>query len=328
MATSKKKIEWLAVLQGFSMLLVVIGHVSLTNVPKDPSTPIATGIERTIYSFHMPLFIFISGWLFFYTCIRKEKSYRDVVKAKVKRLGIPFLAFTLVATVLKAAFPSLMHRPVTAQELIDTFLLFRSNPLGEMWFIVVLFELMLLYPVYKIIVKNKTVAVIGLGGAILISKLFPEISYYSLGRVAYMLPFFVAGILCCRFEWHKYMSRWWFLLTVSLLFILCNILGLLPEQMKAETAFVGTVFAMSLCLIVGKHLPELFCSFRDYTFQIFLMGIFFQMAIRWGYVKWCSESWFVPMWLLSVLTGVYVPTMIARVIEKKAPKYVKMCFGL
>ena len=164
MATSKKKIEWLAVLQGFSMLLVVIGHVSLTNVPKDPSTPIATGIERTIYSFHMPLFIFISGWLFFYTCIRKEKSYRDVVKAKVKRLGIPFLAFTLVATVLKAAFPSLMHRPVTAQELIDTFLLFRSNPLGEMWFIVVLFELMLLYPVYKIIVNNKTVGVIGVGG--------------------------------------------------------------------------------------------------------------------------------------------------------------------
>lgn len=126
----EKKIDWLAVLQGFSMLLVVIGHVSLTNVPGDPSTPIATGIERSIYSFHMPLFIFISGWLFYYTCIRKEKSYRNVVMAKVKRLGVPFLAFTLVATVLKAAFPSLMHRPVTAQELVDTFLLFRSNPLG------------------------------------------------------------------------------------------------------------------------------------------------------------------------------------------------------
>lgn len=32
----KKKIEWLAMLQGFSMLLVVIGHVSLTNVYDDP----------------------------------------------------------------------------------------------------------------------------------------------------------------------------------------------------------------------------------------------------------------------------------------------------
>ena len=161
---TKKKIEWLSVLQGLSMLLVVIGHVSLTNVPRDPSTPIATGIERTIYTFHMPLFVFISGWLFFYTCIRIGKSYDEVLKAKLKRLGIPFLAFTLVATVLKAAFPLLMHRPVTAQELVDTFILFRSNPLGEMWFVVVLFELMLLYPVYKIIVKNKVAAAIGLGG--------------------------------------------------------------------------------------------------------------------------------------------------------------------
>ena len=156
--TEKKKIEWLAVLQGFSMLLVVIGHVSLTNVPGDPSTPIATAIERTIYTFHMPLFIFISGWLFFYTCIRIGKSYDEVLKAKLKRLGIPFLAFTLVATVLKSAFPSLMHRPVTAQELVDTFLLFRSNPLGEMWFIVVLFDLMLLYPIYQVAIKSKWVS--------------------------------------------------------------------------------------------------------------------------------------------------------------------------
>ena len=162
--TEKKKIEWLAVLQGFSMLLVVIGHVSLTNVPGDPSTPIATGIERTIYSFHMPLFIFISGWLFYYTCLRKEKSYSEVLKSKLRRLGIPFLAFTLLSTILKTAFPSLMHRSVTTQELIDTFVLFRSNPLGEMWFVIVLFELMLLYPIYKAITKSCVLSVIGLGG--------------------------------------------------------------------------------------------------------------------------------------------------------------------
>ena len=164
MTEKKKKIKWLAVLQGLSMLLVVIGHVSLTNIPGDPTTPIATGIEKVIYSFHMPLFIFISGWLFYYTFIHKDKGYGDVVKSKLRRLGIPFLTFTFVATVLKFAFPSLMHRQVTAQELIDTFILFRSNPLGEMWFIVVLFELMLLYPVYKHVSRNVLSAFIGLGG--------------------------------------------------------------------------------------------------------------------------------------------------------------------
>ena len=161
-----KKIEWLSVLQGFSMLLVVIGHVSLTNVPGDVTTPIATGIERTIYTFHMPLFIFISGWLFYYTCIGRNKSYKDMLVSKAKRLAIPFFAFTIIAMVLKLAFPQLMHRVVDAEEIINTFVFFRSNPLGEMWFVIVLFELMLMYPIYKLITNNSLSAILGLGGGI------------------------------------------------------------------------------------------------------------------------------------------------------------------
>ena len=143
-----------------------------------------------------------------------------------------------------------------------------------------------------------------------------------------MLPFFVAGILCCRFECQKFMRKLWFLLLLVVLFIPCNIIAVLPESKKTETAFVGILLTMSLCLIVGEYIPKLFSSFRDYTFQIFLMGIFFQMAIRWIFVKWGNDLMFVPMWLLSVLIGVYVPTLIAKYVEKNAPKSVKLCFGL
>jgi len=58
------------------------------------------------------------------------------------------------------------------------------------------------------------------------------------------------------------------------------------------------------------------------------MGIFFHMAIRWIFVKWGNDMLFVPMWLMSVVIGVYAPTVIARMIEKKAPKGVRMCLGL
>lgn len=310
------------------MLLVVIGHVDLTNKGYDPNYPIASVIHAVVYSFHMPLFIFISGWLFYYTCIGRDKSYKDMIVSKLKRLVIPFFVFTFVAMVLKMAFPQLMHRIVDMEEIINTFVFFRSNPLGEMWFIIVLFELMLIYPLYRYITRNKLLAAIGLGGAIIISILFPKITYFNLERVAYMLPFFVAGILCSRFEWHKYIGKNWFFIIFAVLFVACNIIGVLPKCMKAETAFVGTLFTMSLCLIVSKYMPKLFSSFRDYTFQIFLMGIFFQMAIRWGYVRLANEWLFVPLWLLSVIIGIYAPTLIARLIDKKAPRYVKMCFGL
>ena len=324
----KKRIEWLAVLQGFSMLLVVIGHVTLTNKINDPTTPIATEIQRVIYTFHMPLFVFISGWLFYYTCIRKKKSYRDMLMSKAKRLLAPFFLFTIVTMVLKIAFPQFMHRAVDTKEIIDTFIWLRSNPLKEMWFIIVLFELMLLYPIYKLITKNATSAVVGLLCFVFLNIIAPPISYFYLGKVAYMSPFFMGGILCCRFGWQKYIGKYWFFIIIAMMFVVCNMLRLLPKAMNAETAMVGTLFSMSVCLILGRYLPQLFSSFRDYTFQIFLIGIFFQMAIRWIYARIDNELLFVPMWLLSVVIGVYVPVFIAKMIQKYAPSGVKICIGL
>ena len=80
------RINWLSVLQGWSMLLVVIGHVTLTNVFQDPETPVSAEIERIIYSFHMPLFMFISGFLFYLTKIGRNKRYVETIGDKAKRL--------------------------------------------------------------------------------------------------------------------------------------------------------------------------------------------------------------------------------------------------
>lgn len=68
------KIYWISILQGWSMLLVVIGHVTLTNIFENPATPVSTEVERIIYGFHMPLFMFISGGLFYYTKSGKVKN--------------------------------------------------------------------------------------------------------------------------------------------------------------------------------------------------------------------------------------------------------------
>lgn len=68
------------------IILVVIGHYIPENSPNWYVT-----IHDVIYSFHMPLFIFISGWLFYFTCLRKDKPYKEIVKLKLERLGIPFL---------------------------------------------------------------------------------------------------------------------------------------------------------------------------------------------------------------------------------------------
>ena len=59
------RINWLLILQGWAMLWVVIGHSTVGTPGEGP------GWENTLYhfaySFHMPLFMLVSGWLFYMT---------------------------------------------------------------------------------------------------------------------------------------------------------------------------------------------------------------------------------------------------------------------
>ncbi len=334
-AYSKPRIEWLGVLQGFSMLLVVLGHVTLTNTFQDPSTPLIATMERAIYSFHMPLFIFISGWLFCHTCIDRDLPYRGMIKKKLHRLGLPFLFFTCVTMVIKLALPHLMKRTVDLNEIIDTFLLFRSNPLEEMWFVITLLVLMSAYPIYKWLLRNGYL-LWGLLAVIIIFFISPrDFNYYQLGKVAIMLPYFVAGILCCHYGIiEKYASNWWVLFMSAIIFVCSNVLQLADRWINSDVVLIinactGIIFSICICAAITSFRPQTFSSFSRYTFQIFLLGIFFQMAIRVIYGKIGEMSpWVYPaLFATSVIAGVYIPVVISKFIKRYCPK-IKALFGL
>ena len=50
----KKRLEWIDLAKGIGIILMVIGHM--------PSIPSA--VHNWIFSFHMPLFFFLSGYMF------------------------------------------------------------------------------------------------------------------------------------------------------------------------------------------------------------------------------------------------------------------------
>jgi acyltransferase len=77
----KRRIKWLDSAKGLGILAVVLGHVSFKN----------RVIKKYIFSFHMPLFFMISGYLF-----NKESygSYTAFLKKKIKTLIIPYFIFS------------------------------------------------------------------------------------------------------------------------------------------------------------------------------------------------------------------------------------------
>lgn len=125
-----KHIEWIDVVKGIGILLVVGSHVYL------PST-----FAHYVFWFHMPLFFFISGFLY-----KKPHSYFPFLVRKIQHLIIPYVAFLLLLAVPKyTTWIILRPDQVNFRSLFDlTFTLiyggyFLQGWFGVFWFITCLF---------------------------------------------------------------------------------------------------------------------------------------------------------------------------------------------
>lgn len=79
----KKDNRLIAILSVFGILLVVLGH---SGFEEEIIKQTYAGLHRWIYSFHMPLFFLISGYLFAYTT--SDFSKLDVGRLLKKKLDV------------------------------------------------------------------------------------------------------------------------------------------------------------------------------------------------------------------------------------------------
>lgn len=77
----------LDITKGIGILLVILGHFdSIQDIPSGLYTPLRT----FIYSFHMPLFFIVSGYLY------KARSIKETLKKDIVHLGLPYAITCLV----------------------------------------------------------------------------------------------------------------------------------------------------------------------------------------------------------------------------------------
>jgi len=80
------RFSWVDVARGLGIILVIYGH-----------TLGSDGNRYLIYSFHMPLFFFLSGLVFHK---RSNEAYIDSLKKDLRRILIPYFLFALASLVL------------------------------------------------------------------------------------------------------------------------------------------------------------------------------------------------------------------------------------
>lgn len=106
----KKRIEYLDAIKGFAIILMVMGHVIAWNYSDynevcvyNPSQPINVKmggvVWQLIYSFHMPLFFMVSGYLAYKPYLLHD--FLPYIKKKTLRLLIPWISTIGIAYLVR-----------------------------------------------------------------------------------------------------------------------------------------------------------------------------------------------------------------------------------
>ena len=146
MDQKKQREAWIDIVKGLAIIFVVIGHVvtSYHNSGLLKEAKAFNFVCDFLYTFHMPLFFAISGYL-------NNKTQRDepLGRAVARRCvvyGIPYVVFSVVAYGLKVVAAAVVNSKL---EFLDL-LLIPIYPISSLWFIYAL----LLVSVLQLILKN------------------------------------------------------------------------------------------------------------------------------------------------------------------------------
>lgn len=323
---STNKISWLSIIQGWAMFLVILGHCSIWTANE--------WRFHFCYGVHMPLFMFISGGLFYYTRINKNWEWKRVIIDKIKRLGIPYIFFIAFAFGLKVIMSSRVKNEIDASltGFFTGFLFPIKSGMKEMWFIAALLLLMFCYPLYQYLLRNKTSQITTLIIGIILTYIISSYTGGGLfnwkGALRYF-AFFFSGMLFFKYDCIKYVNTSKMHLAGIILSILYCFICIYRREASFFVATIGIIAFITLCVWVTKKFPLLFSSFRDYSFQIYLLGIYPQMFVELILARKFTETWQQPLLLiLSVLLGLYVPVLVAKIAQKSHNKKLNMILGL
>lgn len=124
------------------MVLVVIGHY----IPES-SPDWYKALHGWIYTFHMPLFMFASGYI--YIAYKKDENYGRFILKKVRRLMIPYFttSFIIISIKLLTQKGMYVEHPVGITSYMKMFCLPEAG--YYLWFIWALFLLFVFVPLFK-----------------------------------------------------------------------------------------------------------------------------------------------------------------------------------
>jgi fucose 4-O-acetylase-like acetyltransferase len=303
---------------GIAIILVVIGHLASRG---QEEIELYVKLKSIIYKFHMPLFLFLSGYIAYYTYppIKSINDYYSYVKKKFIRL---FPAYFIMSLVFFAGKYALGQSSEFVEGILNILFFPADSNSSFLWYIYVLFMFNLSMPIIDYFIKNKFEIFFAV--SILLASLLEFPKLFSMNFYFWYLPFFTLGCyLSIHQEAYKALLKRYGLLTL-VVFLIWSILEFfdvidIHKNIVSLFAISGIGYLCSIKMVRNAFLEKM----GDNSFYIYLFNTMFTGAISILLIKFFGkQSFYDNFYFLApflVLIGLYFPIILQKYIISKVP---------
>jgi fucose 4-O-acetylase-like acetyltransferase len=310
---AKKRLIDIDKVKGFAIFLVVLGHMISGGVPKNNDLFIV--LHQAIYRFHMPLFMFLSGVIFFYTYkpISNFQEYSANFKKKANRLLPGFFIIGFIILLGKFISSRFISVAEVDENLISGIISLLIDPsssaAGSLWYIYVLFKYYMIFPLLLILFrKNLYVISFLMLVLFLIQAFYPITQLFLIQRFMQHAFFFSLGFIFVD----NYESITKIFKKYSIIFILLFIASFSSREfiegdfnrLVISIFSIPAVYCIVNFLMVGKKTEEYLLILAEYTFSIYLFNTIFiglTKGVMFKFVSWDGLNllFYIPILLFT-----------------------------
>ncbi len=330
------RISWLDAARGLGIVLVVIGHAlgGLMDSPMGQGQLMFRQAFFAIYTFHMPLFLLLSGLLI---VPRLEKGTTAFVKGLGPTIVWPYFLWSILQFTLIYMLGSVVNRP--AEAYWPVILSLPWNTVSQFWFLYALFWLHMLAVILlpRIGKEGFVLLALGLKALVLIAPLPVSVKLVCAHAFFYAVGVWLGtggidSILLRQPRW----IRGFLVPILAGLAIGASLLALpdfgadipLPTASSPEisnlawrfpvmlAALLGVAATLGVASLVGGRLLDALSCLGRKTMAIFVLHVMFIAGLRIGLTRFAGIYDPVVLLILVIIAGVAGPILVERVTRR------------
>ena len=268
MQTNTTRDKTIDFIKGILILFVILGHTTLGLTDMYSFDDTMNGIANVIYSFHMPCFIAVSGFLYSEYVGNASQGIFSRIGHKAFNILLPYVMISVIYWIIKFALSNLIREPVAVSSLISI----PWKPIEFLWYLYALFLIYCVaYMVDYVFARllphfNYKMELLFVLFLIIALTCYGSFHYEGFNYIAGFQMYFYLG--CLIKKWLDKLDNRYAVLSLSVMSVLVEVSDIvLRDDMSSNPIFSSLFERLTACIVtIGRD------SLPFYAMNVIFVG--------------------------------------------------------